>query len=79
MPIDYARAQKLFTLYKGRLTRLQRKGDLPGIIALWNGMSDAFDAIDAPLPDDWSRFRRAADDAYFALVRSGKPATEPKY
>lgn len=69
MPIDYAKAQKLCTRYRGKLTRLQRKADHAGIVALWSEFQRAFEAIDAPLPDDWRRWERAAEDSAYALER----------
>lgn len=68
--IDYAKAQKLVTRYRSRLTRLQRTKDNQGIIDLWQAMQRDFDAINAPLPDCWHRWQIAADDAELALRRA---------
>ncbi len=69
MPIDYRDAQKLFVTFKGKLTRLQNRKDLQGIINLWNEFQHAFDSRGLPWPDDWRRWERAADDATFELQR----------
>ena len=68
--IDYAKAQKLVTLYRGRLTRLQKAKNHAGIIDLWQAMQRDFAAIDAPLPDCWHRWQIASDDAELALRRA---------
>jgi len=68
--VDYAKAQKLCTLYRGRLTRLQRAKNLQGIINLWAAMQRDFEAIDAPLPDQWRLWERASEDAQWELRRT---------
>jgi len=67
--MDYRQAQKAFTRYKGALTRLQRKTpvDHTAIVALWPAMVAEFDRNDWPLPDDWRRFERAAEDSTYRL------------
>jgi len=68
--IDYAAAQRLFVRYKSRLTRLQNQQNHRGIIALWDEMQTEFDRLGFPLPDDWRRWERAAEDAQFSLRRA---------
>jgi hypothetical protein len=67
--MDYAAAQKRVRYYRGQLTRLQNKQNHHGIIALWSTMQSEFDREGWALPDSWSRWQRAADDATYALAR----------
>ena len=60
--IDYAKAQKLFVKHKGALTRAQKKG-YEAVLAECKQFVRDFAAIDAPWPDDWSRWQRALVDA----------------
>lgn len=66
--IDYAAAQKLFRKHKGLLTRaLNVSGNEDRRRAVLKACTQFvrdFDAIDAPWPDDWSRWQRALDDQY---------------
>jgi hypothetical protein len=62
MLIDYAAAQKLFVKHKGLLTRATKKG-YPAVLAACTQFVRDFAAIDAPWPDDWSRWQRALEDA----------------
>ncbi len=62
MPIDYVKAQKLFVQHKGFLTRAQKKG-YGAVLAACTKFVRDYEAIDAPWPDDWSRWQRALEDA----------------
>ncbi len=65
--MDYAAAQKRVKYYRGQLTRLQNKQNHHGIIALWSTMQAEFDREGWALPDSWSRWARAAEDAHRAI------------
>lgn len=68
MTIDYAEANRLCRLHKGRLTRATKKGPEAVLVAV-DAFYEAFDAAHLPLPDDWARWDRAASDARFELAR----------
>ncbi len=68
--MDYAAAQKRVRYYRGQLTRLQTLRHHGRIIALWQAMQTEFDREGWALPDSWSRWQRAADDAAMSLQRA---------
>ena len=61
MPHDYTKLQAKFRKHKAALTRAKNSKDPDKIIAA----CDAFfaDFGDDPLPDNWSLWQRAKDDA----------------
>ena len=69
MPIDYAMAQREMPKLKGALTRAQKSGDPLKVLDAVERALDAFDRFGA-WPDNWSLWRRAFDDAFFAWSRS---------
>jgi hypothetical protein len=66
--IDYAAAQKIYARHKGSLTRALNKKDpdarRAAVLAECRQFVRDFAAIDAPWPDNWSRWQRALDDQY---------------
>lgn len=70
MTIDYAEAQRLFRKHKGALTRATKRGPEAVLIEVDAFFAD-FDAARLPLPDDYARWERAAEDARYAIRREG--------
>lgn len=63
-----------FTRQKSRLTKAKNSGDPGAVLAAvettlaeWSGKA---------WPDDWARWSRALDDAYYAYVRSERAEDE---
>ena len=67
--------QSTFRKFKSALTRAQNKKDPAAILAECKRFRDYYRDSVEPLPDSWARWQRAADDAYFDLLRAGKDAT----
>lgn len=65
---DYALGQKLFVKHKAALTRAQKKGPEAVIQEVYKFFED-FNNAALPLPDDWYRWQRAADDAEMEIRR----------
>jgi hypothetical protein len=70
MPIDYARMQKSGPKLKAMLTRAQNKVDVQSryfyVKQACKAAVTEWDAVGAWV-DDWSRWQRALDDAYYQL------------
>lgn len=56
-----------FTRQKSRLTRAQNTGDPLAVLVAVEKTLDEWSG--KAWPDDWARWARALDDAYFAYVR----------
>jgi hypothetical protein len=56
---------------KSKLTRAQNSKDPYKVLAEVRKFSSYYNSISEPLPDDWSRWQRAADDAVYELQRKG--------
>jgi hypothetical protein len=65
-PHDYALAQRLYKKHKSALTRAKNTGDPDKVIAAVKAFEADFENNNLPLPDSWSDWQRAADDAVMA-------------
>ncbi len=77
-PHDYALAQRLYKKHKSALTRAKNTGDPDKVIAAVKAFEADFENNNLPLPDSWSDWQRAADDAVFAKQRSAKTRWNPR-
>lgn len=71
---DNAVAQKTFRGFKTQLTRAINAKDPNKVLAECRRFRDYYASSAEPMPDFWSRWQRAADDAFFDLRRQGKDA-----
>lgn len=71
MSYDNAKAQAQYRKFKTALTRAVNKKDWPGVLREAKRFRDYYETSDEPMPDFWSRWQRAADDAYYNLQRAG--------
>lgn len=71
MSYDNAVAQTKFRSFKTRLSRVLNKKDWHGVLREAKAFRDYYASSAEPMPDDWHRWQRAADDAFFALRREG--------
>lgn len=73
MAIDYARMQTVWPKQKRALTRASKLSDpterAGTILDVCRAAVAEWESIGA-WPDDWSRFQRALDDAFFAIGAS---------
>jgi len=74
MTYDYKKLQKLYTKHKGALTRAKKKGP-KAVIEAVEKFYAAFEAEDAPLPDNWRLWEVAKEDAGFELRRQSLSPT----
>lgn len=72
MSYDNNAAQAKFRSFKTRLTRVMNKKDWHGVLREAASFRDYYRDSAEPMPDDWSRWQRAADDAFYALRRQGE-------
>jgi len=68
-------SQAEYVRLKSRLTRAINSKDPRKVLAECAYFRDYF-ANGLAMPDNWSRWQRAADDAYFAALRSGDRTAE---
>ena len=68
---DTPAARAKYRSFKSRLTRLTNKRDHAGLIALWKEFEAFYNDRNWPMPDDWRRWERAAEDAKHALYGLG--------
>jgi hypothetical protein len=66
---DSPAARAKYRTFKSRLTRLTNAKDHAGLIALWAEFKAFYNDHDFPMPDDWRRWERAAEDAKYELAR----------
>ncbi len=71
MTYDRNNAQQTYRRFKSALTRAVNKKDWQGVLLQARKFRDYYRTSDEPMPDFWSRWQRAADDAYFNLQRQG--------
>lgn len=62
--IDYARAKREHPKMKAMLTRAEKSGDPAKVLAACKHAVAAW-ATWGAWPDDWSRWQRALDDAFY--------------
>lgn len=70
---DYM-TKREWTTWKTRLTKAQNRAKRENTEEAWDAVMDVSDAFfaredDVALPDDWTRFSRAFEDARFAVAR----------
>ena len=68
--MDYAAANAAYKRFKTALTRAVNKGDHDAVITVVDTTETYFAARNWPLPDYWSRFERAKEDAEWAKRRA---------
>lgn len=66
---DTPTARAKYRSFKSRLTRLTNTHDHAGLLALWAEFEGFYDSRNWPMPDDWRRWERAAEDAKLAIAR----------
>lgn len=68
--MDYDAANAAGKRFKAALTRAKNKKDPHAIIKVANDFTAFFESKGWPLPDNWSLWERAKEDAEFELRRA---------
>jgi hypothetical protein len=55
--------QRIYRSFKSRLTRRVNAKDWHGVQMLWIEFQEYYSTPERPMPDDWRRWERAAEDA----------------
>jgi hypothetical protein len=61
--------KRLYRSFRTRLTRRVNKHDWHGVQMLWIEFQEFYSTPERPMPDDWRRWERAAEDARFEEQR----------
>lgn len=72
MSYDPIAASQKRRAFQSRLTRLLTRQDHQKIIDLWQEFETYYQSSPEPMPDLWRRWKVAAEEAEYTLVRQGR-------